>query len=117
MSDRFSVPRVTTLCNQSVDLLALTFWASRSECAGLGYATLVARDGDGSRFVRCAFRSCESHVSAVQTPASWSLGVERRLVMISEFQRMWKEAVEVCFKVPNVLAVWGSNLGCEGGFH
>jgi hypothetical protein len=41
--------------------------------------------------------------------------------MISEFQRMSKEAVEVCFKilnkVPNVLAVSGSNLDSEAGFH
>jgi hypothetical protein len=41
--------------------------------------------------------------------------------VISEFQRMWKGAVEVCYnilnKVPNVLAVSGSNLGSEAGFH
>jgi hypothetical protein len=59
------------------------------------------------------------HVSAVQTPAS--SGVKRRLVMIIEFQGMWKEAVEVCFnilnKVPNVLVVSGSKLGSEACFH
>jgi hypothetical protein len=67
--------------NQLIRSLAFTFWASRSESAGLGYATLAAQEGDGSRFLGCAFRSCESDVSAMQTPVSWSSGVERRSLM------------------------------------
>jgi hypothetical protein len=126
MGDRLSPPRVRTLrlimkvINQLIRSFAFTFWASCSESAGLGYATLAAQKGRRKLFSwlrvpQLRFR-CFSSANSGLLPS----GIERRMVMIVSFKRMWKEAV-MCFnilnKIPTVRAVSGSNLGPKAGFN
>jgi hypothetical protein len=86
MGERLSPLRVRTLLliveviNQSIRSLARSLLPfgphAWHESPGLGCATLAAQKGDGSYFLGCAFRSFESCVSAIQTPAFCSPDAE-----------------------------------------
>jgi hypothetical protein len=109
--------------NQSVDPLARCYlWGLMQR---VSWPWLCNLGGEGRRRKPFSWlRVPQLRIPCFSIANSGLLVIRRRTesgYMISEFRRVWKEAVEVCSnivnKVPNVLVVSGSNLGSECGFH